>query len=70
VSPYNGIPGRKIFLTENHQFAAWGGPGFSVFLEVIIEVFSYLVAETKDCEMSQKCIVSVKFLINAVKRNV
>jgi hypothetical protein len=35
-----------------------------------LEVFSYLVAETKDCEISPKCIVSVKFLINAVKRNV
>jgi hypothetical protein len=35
-----------------------------------VEVFSYLVAETKDRETSQKCTVSVKFVINAVKRNV
>jgi hypothetical protein len=27
-----------------------------------VEIFSYLMAETKDCEMSQICIVSVKFL--------
>jgi ribosome-binding factor A len=27
-----------------------------------LEIFSYLMAETKDCEMSQICIVSVKFL--------
>jgi hypothetical protein len=28
----------------------------------MLEIFSYLVAETKDWEMSQICIVSVKFL--------
>jgi hypothetical protein len=28
----------------------------------VIEIFSYLMAETKDWEMSQICIVSVKFL--------
>jgi hypothetical protein len=27
-----------------------------------IEIFSYLMAETKDWEMSQICVVSVKFL--------
>jgi hypothetical protein len=27
-----------------------------------LEIFSYLMAETKDWEMSQICIVSVKFL--------
>jgi hypothetical protein len=29
---------------------------------VPVSVFSYLVAETKDREMSQNCIVNVKFL--------
>jgi hypothetical protein len=28
----------------------------------LLEIFSYLMAETKDREMSQICIVSVKFL--------
>jgi hypothetical protein len=35
----------------------------SVFFFIkVIEIFSYLMAETKDREMSQICIVSVKFL--------
>jgi hypothetical protein len=31
-------------------------------LYTVLEIFSYLMAETKDGEMSQICIVSVKFL--------
>jgi hypothetical protein len=30
--------------------------------KLLEEIFSYLMAETKDGEMSQICIVSVKFL--------
>jgi hypothetical protein len=35
---------------------------FNIYQYVMLEIFSYLMAETKDCEMSQICIVSVKFL--------
>jgi hypothetical protein len=39
----------------------------SVFFFIkVIEIFSYLMAETKDREMSQICIVSVKFLKDVI----